>query len=153
MKKINVNLLVWNCRGSKAKDFIGLINDMIKTYYFSFCALVETHAGSERAKKIAKHCNFDGLVVIEAQGYASEIWYFWKSLDWNVQVLRSTSLPICPYESQMEERKSLKKKNRIDSLQDENGSWISDQQEVEQMATEFFAKLYTNDSQDVSFCL
>ncbi|KAK7309446.1 hypothetical protein RJT34_06185 [Clitoria ternatea] len=40
---------------------------ILKTYDFSFCALVETHAGSEKAKKLAKHCNFDGLAVIEAQ--------------------------------------------------------------------------------------
>ena len=39
--------------------------------------LLETHISGERAKRVARKLQFDDHFLVEADGYAGEIWIFW----------------------------------------------------------------------------
>lgn len=86
-----MNLISWNCRGTKAKGFRGLVKDLCALHSASFLILLETQLSGVSADKIIDDIGFDGHAKVDATGRSGGIWCLWDSSLWTVQVTYSTS--------------------------------------------------------------
>lgn len=86
-----MNLRCWNCQGTIAKGFAGLIKDLRREYYCSLIALLETHTNGSTANKIIKKNGFEKNFIQRAQGQSGGFWLLWDSAYWNLTILNSSS--------------------------------------------------------------
>lgn len=83
-----MNCLSWNCRGTAAKGFSGLIKDLRKEYSASLMFLLETHSSLTAANQ-AKKSGFLGHFIEDARGQPGGIWCLWDMAMWKVDVLQN----------------------------------------------------------------
>ncbi|KAL8141026.1 hypothetical protein V2J09_007047 [Rumex salicifolius] len=75
----NINILFWNSRGAGGAPFLTAIRELIRTHDPSVIALVETHVSNGRADLICRSIGYDGVLRVEAEGFAGGIWLLWKT--------------------------------------------------------------------------
>lgn len=85
-----MNFIVWNCRGTAAIGFAGLVKDLRRNYSSSMIALLETHTSGAHANKIIKRIGFQNKFIQEAQGQSGGSWLLWDPKVWNIKVISST---------------------------------------------------------------
>ncbi|KAF7823171.1 putative ribonuclease H protein At1g65750 family [Senna tora] len=83
-----MNCVVWNCRGTGAKSFPGVVRDLKRNFQVDFLALLETHQEGFRAQRIMDKFGFDQREIVEAVGYAGGIWCLWKNNGSRIRVVQ-----------------------------------------------------------------
>lgn len=86
-----MNFMAWNCRGTAAKGFSGLLKDLRREYSASMMFLLETHSSGLKCQNLVKKIGFSGHFVVEARGQSGGIWCLWEVSLWKVVVLESSS--------------------------------------------------------------
>lgn len=86
-----MNFMAWNCRGTAAKGFSGLLKDLRREYSASLMFLLETHSSGPNCLKQVKKTGFSGQFVVEARGHSGGIWCLWEVSLWKVEVLESSN--------------------------------------------------------------
>lgn len=86
-----MNLLVWNCRGAGGRNFPGHIRDLVSIYKLSFVAILEPRIIGNRANNVINRIGFDGVVKVEARGFAGGIWCMWRQNQMTIQVLYTSN--------------------------------------------------------------
>lgn len=90
---VQMNILMWNCRGALNPDFRRRIFEMVVNYHPSIMVINETKVGVEKAKRIIEGLLFDGFLTTETIRYAGGPWILWKE-DAEVLHLASTKQEI-----------------------------------------------------------
>lgn len=85
-----MNLLSWNCKGTRTKGFTAFIKDLHREYDTSLLFLMETHASGDKARKQAKHTGLSGQYIVDSRGQAGGIWCLRDLGDWRVDIIEST---------------------------------------------------------------
>ncbi|KAL8168195.1 hypothetical protein V2J09_009694 [Rumex salicifolius] len=75
----NNNILFWNSRGAGGAAFLSTIRELIRSHDPSVVALVETHVSSGRADLVCRSIGFDGVLRVDADGFAGGIWLLWRT--------------------------------------------------------------------------
>ena len=70
---IELNILIWNCRGAAKRSLPSLIKDLISKHGFSILVLLETRVSGEKADNVVKRLNFDGNFKADANSFAGGI--------------------------------------------------------------------------------
>ena len=78
---MEMNILMWNCRGALNLDFKRQIFDIAVNHCLSIMAITETRGGGDRAKGIISGLPFDGFITIDTIGYAGGLWVLWNKED------------------------------------------------------------------------
>lgn len=86
-----MNFMAWNCRGTAAKGFLGLLKDLRREYSASLMFLLETHSSGPNCLKQVKKMGFSGQFVVEARGHSGGIWCLWEVSLRKVEVLESSN--------------------------------------------------------------
>lgn len=68
-----MNVLAWNCCGTKSRGFASLVKEISKEHKASFVVLVETHLPGDRARKIINHTGFDSFHLVKFIGQVGVI--------------------------------------------------------------------------------
>lgn len=89
--QILMNIMCWNCRGTAAKGFAGLIRDLKQAYSAAMIILLETHTSGPTASRIIKRIGFDNKFIQDAHGQSGGIWLLWDSGIWNLSIVNSTA--------------------------------------------------------------
>lgn len=88
---MNMNFLVWNCRGAGGCHFHNLIRDYyIGIYRLDFVAILEPHISGDSANKVIDDIGFSKSVRVEARGFSGGIWCLWKSQCPPIRVISSS---------------------------------------------------------------
>ena len=86
-----MNIVCWNCRGTKAKGFRGLVKDLVNSHSVSMLILLETQVSGAIADNIIKGIGFDGISKVDDVGRAGGIWCLWDTNVWNVRMVSSSN--------------------------------------------------------------
>lgn len=70
----NMNILLWNCRGSLNLDFKRRVMEMAVNHFPSIMVITSTRVGGNRAAKICEGLPFDGFFATETIRYAGGLW-------------------------------------------------------------------------------
>ena len=87
---VQMNILMWNCKGALNPNFMRWIFEMVVNHHPSIMVITETKVGGKRAKRIIEGLPFDGFLTTETIGHASGLWILWKKEDAEVVHLTST---------------------------------------------------------------
>ena len=87
---VNMNVLLWNCRGTLNSDFKRRIFEMAINHRPSIFVVTETRLGGDRAAKIIEGLPFDGSITTKTISYAGGLWILWKLDEVEVLPLSST---------------------------------------------------------------
>lgn len=68
-----MNCLSWNCLGTAAKGFPGLVKDLRKEYSASLIFLLKTHSSGQVAVRQVKKTGFSGSFIEDARGQSGGI--------------------------------------------------------------------------------
>ena len=71
---VEMNILMWNCRGALNPDFKRRIFEMVVNHNPAIMVITETRVGGDRAEQIIT----DGFITTETIGYAGGLWVLWK---------------------------------------------------------------------------
>ena len=94
---IQINAMVWNCRGAGKRCFGRFLKDLRWSYGFAILTLLEPRLSGVRADKVAKKFGFDGEFMVDSDGFAEGFWVFWDStVEVRCSTCRKTS---CPHKS------------------------------------------------------
>lgn len=83
---VQINIVIWNCRGAAKRGFGSFIKDLRNSYKFSMLVLLEPKLSGTKADKVAKSFGFDGEFIIDSDGFVGGVWVFWDSSVWKVDV-------------------------------------------------------------------
>ena len=84
-----MNIFCWNCRGARNGKFIRIIKEFICQYYLDICVIDEPRINVSRADSICRRFVDFTVVRVEAQGFASGIWMWWRSSSIQFTVMES----------------------------------------------------------------
>lgn len=62
-----MNFMAWNCRGTTAKGFSGLLKDLRREYSASLMFLLQTHSSGPNCLKQVKKTGFSGQFVLRPE--------------------------------------------------------------------------------------
>ena len=91
---VNMNILLWNCRGALNADFKRRIFEMAINHSPSILVVMEMRVGGDRVSKIMEGLPFDGFITMDTISYARGLWVLWKTEDVKVLPLSSTEQEI-----------------------------------------------------------
>ena len=91
---VNMNILLWNCRGALNADFVRIIFEMAINHRPSIMVVTETRVRGDRAGKIIERLPFDGYITTDIIRYAGGLWMLWKTQEVEVSHLSSTEQEI-----------------------------------------------------------
>ena len=91
---VNMNVLLWNCRGALNSNFKRRIFEMAINHRPAILVMTETRVGRDRAAKIIEGLPFDGSITTKTIGYAGGLWILWKLDEVEVLPLSSTEQEI-----------------------------------------------------------
>lgn len=91
---VNMNILLWNCRGALNVDFKSRVLEMMINHQSSIMVITETRVGGDRAERIIAELPFDGFYTTDTIGYAGGLWLLWKKEEAEISVLSSTEQEI-----------------------------------------------------------
>ncbi|XP_074306361.1 uncharacterized protein LOC141641605 [Silene latifolia] len=74
-----ITCMVWNVQGTRNKNKIAALKEVVKTYRPTILALVETHMSGDHAENIRKIIGYEGHSRIDAVGFSGGIWVYWKT--------------------------------------------------------------------------
>lgn len=100
-QSVQMNILMWNCRGALNPDFTRRVFEMVVNHHPSIMVITETRVGGKRAKRIIKGLPFDGFLTTKTIGYVGGLWILWKKEDAKVVHLASieqeihTTVKVC----------------------------------------------------------
>ncbi|XP_074314404.1 uncharacterized protein LOC141649619 [Silene latifolia] len=83
--------MVWNIQGTRNKNKINVLKEVIKTYKPFVLALVETHMNGDHVLKIQKIIGYNGHHRVDVVGFSGGIWLYWKPEIITVTPISSTS--------------------------------------------------------------
>ena len=78
---VQMNILMWNCRGALNLDFKRRIFEIAVNHRLSIMVITKTRGGGDRAKDIISGLPFDGFITIDTIGYAGGLWVLWNKED------------------------------------------------------------------------
>lgn len=87
---VQMNILMWNCRGALNLDFKRRIFEMVVNHHPSIMVITKTRVGRERAERIIKGLPLDGFITTDTIGYVGGLWILWKKEDAKVLPLAAT---------------------------------------------------------------
>ncbi|XP_065638284.1 uncharacterized protein LOC136071198 [Quercus suber] len=91
---VNMNILLWNCRGALNADFKRRVLEITVNHQPSIMVITETRVGGDRAQRIIADLPFDGYYTTDTIGYAGGLWLLWKKEEAEISVLSSTEQEI-----------------------------------------------------------
>ncbi|XP_074315727.1 uncharacterized protein LOC141651937 [Silene latifolia] len=68
-----INCMVWNLQGTRSKNKIAVLKEVVKTYKTTILALVETHMGGDHAENIRKIIGYVGDSRVDEVGFSGGI--------------------------------------------------------------------------------
>ena len=86
---VQMNILMWNCKGALNPDFKRRIFEMTVNHRPSIMVITETRVGGDRAEDIISGLPFDGFITTDTIGYASGLWVLWNKDDVDISLLVS----------------------------------------------------------------
>ncbi|CAL1381225.1 unnamed protein product [Linum trigynum] len=72
-----VNIFAWNCQGAGHDMFISDFQSFFIPMRLEIVVIVEPHIGKEVAKGLVPRTGFDGVLMVDAIGFAGGIWVLW----------------------------------------------------------------------------
>ena len=78
---VQMNILMWNCRGALNLDFKRRIFEIAVNHRLSIMVITKTRGGGDRAKDIISGLPFDGFITIDTIRYAGGLWVLWNKED------------------------------------------------------------------------
>ena len=87
---VEMNILMWNCRGALNPDFKRRIFEMVVNHNPAIMVITETRVGGDRVEQII----IDGFITTETIGYAGGLWVLWKKEEAEVDLLAATEQEI-----------------------------------------------------------
>lgn len=91
---VNMNLLIWDCRGSLNPTFCSNVIDLVRIHNPAIFILMETKASGDRARKIADIVPFDRAIFANSIGLSGGLWLLWDSSHVDIAELLSTEQEI-----------------------------------------------------------
>ena len=93
---VQINILMWNCRGAFNPNFKRRVFEMAVNHHpsISIIVITETRVGGDRAEKIIDGLPFDGFITTNTIGYGSGLWILWNKEDVEISLLASTEHEI-----------------------------------------------------------
>lgn len=91
---VNMNILLWNCRGALNADFKRRMLEMMVNHQPSIMVITKTGVGGDRAERIIVDLPFDGSYTTDIVGYAGGLWLLWKKEEAEISILSSTEQEI-----------------------------------------------------------
>lgn len=83
-------VLFWNCRAANKPNFRRSVRYLLKKFHTDMLALLETHAGGDRASRICQNLGFDHSFRVDAIGQSGGIWLLWRSCVGTVNIVESS---------------------------------------------------------------
>ncbi|XP_074291073.1 uncharacterized protein LOC141617834 [Silene latifolia] len=75
----HIMFMVWNVQGTRHKNKINVIKEVVRVYKPSVLSLVETHMGGDHAIKLGNILGYNGYSRVNAVGFSGSIWLYWKT--------------------------------------------------------------------------
>ncbi|XP_021737344.1 uncharacterized protein LOC110703873 [Chenopodium quinoa] len=73
-----MSCMIWNVQGAGSREFMFALKEIIRVNKPNVIALVETHIGGAQAERIANIIRYNGHTRVDAQGFSSGIWVYWR---------------------------------------------------------------------------
>lgn len=71
---VNMNLLIWNCRGTLNPTFCSNVFDLVRIHSSAILILTKTKASGDMAKRIADRLPFDRAIFANTIGLSGGLW-------------------------------------------------------------------------------
>ena len=78
---IDMNIMMWNCRGASSLGFTSLTDDLAPRYLVKIVVLFETHVSGPKTHTLIKNFNFHYYVISDRKGFSGGIWVIWSKDD------------------------------------------------------------------------
>lgn len=80
-----INMIVWNCRGFRARKTKLHLKEMIRVYKPGILAVKETKVHSSQEICFLESLGFTDKLVVEAMGFVGGLWLLWDSVIVTIQ--------------------------------------------------------------------
>ena len=84
---INMNILLWNCRGALNADFKRRVLEMMVNHQPSIMVITKTRVRGDQAERIIVELPFNGFYTTDTVGYVSGLWLLQKKEEAEISVL------------------------------------------------------------------
>lgn len=88
---VEMNMLIWNCRGAFNPNFHSLVFNLIRKHYPTIFVIMETKFSGDRAKSIADRLSMDGEILVNNIELSGGLWVLWNPAQVEVTELSTTS--------------------------------------------------------------
>lgn len=87
---VQMNILMWNCKGALNLDFKRQVFEMAVNYRPSIMVITETRVEGDRVEKTIDGLPFDGFITTDTIGCVGGLWILWNKEDAKISLLAST---------------------------------------------------------------
>lgn len=86
-----MNFLIWNSRGTGARNFPGLVREIASFYSIDFMAILETRCCGSKAVNICNKLGFVNYDIVDAMGFKGGIWCCWNNKFRDIEIVCKNS--------------------------------------------------------------
>lgn len=91
---VDMNMLIWNCRGALKPNFFSLVSDLIHKHHPAILVIMETKVSGDRARSIVDRLPMDGAILVNNIGLTGGLWVLWDSTHVNISELATTEQEV-----------------------------------------------------------
>ena len=71
---VDMNMLIWNCRGALNPNCFCLISDLIRKHLLAILVIMETKVSGDKARSIVNRLPMDGAILVNNIGLTGSLW-------------------------------------------------------------------------------
>ena len=91
---VDMNMLIWNCRGALNPNCFSLIFDLIHKHLPAILVIMEMKVSGDRARSIVNRLPMDGAILVNNIGLTGGLWVLWDSTQVDVFELSTTEQEV-----------------------------------------------------------
>ena len=91
---VDMNMLIWNCRGALNPNCFCLISYLIRKHLPAILVIMETKVSGDRARSIVNRLPMDGAILVNNIGLTGGLWVLWDSTQVDVSELSTTEQDV-----------------------------------------------------------